>query len=461
MTETLSKDRPAPAAPSLAQASNASSARHGDVFERYESNVRSYCRSFPVVFQRAKGAELFDESGRAYIDFLAGAGALNYGHNPDFIQERLIAHLRADHVTHALDMFTVAKREFLTKLVDTILTPRSLDYKIQFCGPTGADAVEAALKLARLATGRHTMAAFTGGWHGMTTGCLQVTADRDTRATAGAPLPFTTFLPYPEGPTKSGPEGTTTSLAAIEAVFADTRSGVEIPAAMILETVQSEGGINVAPIEWLRGLRSICDRYGVLMIVDDVQVGCGRTGAFFSFERAGIEPDIVCLSKSIGGYGLPLSLVLMRRKLDVWKRAQHTGTFRGNQLSLVAATAALEHWEDEKFTRAVERKGELVRSTLAGLSRVHEGIELRGLGMIHGVDLARAGGSELAAAVAKRCFTEGLVIERCGRGDTVLKILPPLTIDDALLVRGCQILADAIVAELQGSRTAHPSSPRA
>jgi diaminobutyrate-2-oxoglutarate transaminase len=400
-----------------------------DIFERYESNVRSYCRSFPVVFQRAKGAELFDESGRRYIDFFAGAGALNYGHNPDFIQEKLIAYLRSDSVSHALDMFTVAKRDFLTRFVDIVLAPRSLDYKVQFVGPTGADAVEAALKLARLATGRHTMAAFTGGWHGMTTGCLQVTSDRDTRATAGAPLAFTTFLPYADGPV-SGDD----SLARIEAIFDDASSGVETPAAMIVETVQSEGGVYVAPVEWLRGLRSICDRHGILLIVDDVQVGCGRTGSFFSFERAGVEPDIVCLSKSIGGYGLPMSLVLMRRKLDVWKRAQHTGTFRGNQLAFIAASAALEHWKDDRFSESITRKGELVRGSLLGQ-------QLRGIGLLHGVELESP---EHAKEAAARCFEKGLVIERCGRGGTVLKIMPPLTIDESLLVAGCEILAEAV-----------------
>lgn len=413
-----------------------------EVFERYESNVRSYCRSFPVVFQRAKDAQLFDESGRAYIDFFAGAGALNYGHNPDFIKERLIDYLSNDNVTHALDMFTVAKREFLTRFVDIILKPRSLDYKVQFCGPTGADAVEAALKLARLATGRHTLASFTGGWHGMTTGCLQVTSDRDTRATAGAPLPFTTFLPYPAGPVA---RTTTESLAAIEALFVDASSGVEKPAAMIVETVQSEGGVYVAPIEWLRGLRSICDRHGVLLIVDDVQVGCGRTGAFFSFERAGIEPDIVCLSKSIGGYGLPLSLVLMRRELDVWKRAQHTGTFRGNQLAFIAASTALDFWKNDRFAQSIMKKGELLRSTLSkGLSTLDDKIEVRGLGMVNGVDLAHAGGGDRAARAAAQCFNDGLVIERAGRGGTVLKIQPPLTIDEKLLVAGCEILMKAL-----------------
>ncbi|HEY2514614.1 MAG TPA: diaminobutyrate--2-oxoglutarate transaminase [Polyangiaceae bacterium] len=414
------------------------------IFESHESNVRSYARAFPTVFQRAKGAKLFDERGREYIDFFAGAGSLNYGHNPDFIRERLVAYLQEDNVSHALDMFTVAKREFLTRFVNTVLVPRKLDYKVQFVGPTGADSVEAALKLARLATGRYGIASFTGGWHGMTLGCLQVTANRETRATAGAPLPFTTFLPYGDGPTKFAD-----SLTYVRAMLEDASSGVEKPAAILLETVQAEGGIYVAPPEWLKGLRALCDAHGVLMIVDDVQVGCGRTGSFFSFERAGIAPDIVTLSKSIGGYGLPMALVLLKREIDVWKPAQHTGTFRGNQLAFIAAAAALErYWQDDRFAAETTRKGELVRSSLAKLT-ADPRIVHRGLGLIHGVDFARAGAPELARSISRRCFERGLIVECCGRGDTVLKILPPLTIEDDVLAAGCAILVECATAELE------------
>lgn len=411
-------------------------------FERYESNVRTYCRAFPTVFCNAKGARLFDEAGRAYIDFFAGAGALNYGHNPTDIRDRLIAYLREDGVGHALDMYTVAKREFIDRFVTSILQPRGYDYKIQFCGPTGANSVEAALKLARLATGRHTVAAFTGGWHGMTAGCLQVTSNLESRASAGGPLGPTTFFPFADGP-KPLADG----LSYIESLFADSSSGMDLPAAMILETVQSEGGIYVAPPEWLKGIRAICKRHGVLLIVDDVQVGCGRTGDFFSFERAGIEPDLVCLSKSIGGYGLPMALVLMRRDLDVWKPGQHTGTFRGNQLSFVAAGAALDRWVDDRFATTVRRKGEIVRSALASLAAVDPRIAVRGIGLIHGVDLGRIGPA-VARAVSHRCFERGLIVECCGRGDTVLKILPPLVIEDELLADGLGILHAAVLAEL-------------
>lgn len=427
-------------------------------FEQYESNVRSYCRSFPTVFASAKGAVLTDELGRRYLDFFAGAGALNYGHNPDAIRDRLIDYLRSDGVTHSLDMFASAKREFIERFSEWILQPRQLDYKIQFCGPTGANAVEAALKLARLATGRHGVCAFSGGWHGLSAGALAVTSNVDHRAAAGGPLGAATFFPYADGPYQlPDPFG------YVEALLSDPGSGLELPAAIILETVQSEGGIYVAPIEWLRSLRRLCDEKGILMIVDDVQAGCGRTGAFFSFERAGIRPDIVCLSKSIGGYGLPMSLVLMRRELDVWKPGQHTGTFRGNQLAFVAATAALEHWRGVEFPAALDRRSRLMerllRDTIASLA---PGIEVRGLGMLWGVDLVKVGGSALAKEVCRRAFEKGLILERCGRDDTVLKLMPPLTIEDEELKRGCEILRGELSGALAqpGSVEAIPAERR-
>jgi diaminobutyrate-2-oxoglutarate transaminase len=424
------------------------------VFDQVESAVRSYCRSFPTVFARAKGAHLFDEAGRSYIDFFAGAGALNYGHNPDFIRTRLIEHLSRDAVTHALDMFTTTKRDFLEQFRSVVLEPRGLDYKVQFCGPTGANSVEAALKLARLATKRVPVAAFSGGWHGMTAGCLSVTGNRDNRAGAGAPLPYTVTLPYPEGPYKLAD-----ALGYVNNLFTDPNSGLDTPAAVILETIQAEGGIYVAPVEWLRGIRELCDRHGVLMIVDEVQVGCGRAGSFFSFERADIVPDLVCLSKSIGGYGLPMSLLLIKPEFDVWQPGQHSGTFRGNQLAFCAAKEALTLWRTPRFAAQIAERAAVVREALdREVGPLHPGIEVRGTGLIWGLDLAAAGGAAVSKRVAQRCFEAGLIIERCGRDDTVLKIMPPLVIELDTLRQGLQILAQATreaLAELaQPSRSA-------
>lgn len=419
-------------------------------FDELESAVRTYCRWFPTVFRSAKGARIVDEAGRSYIDFFAGAGALNYGHNPGPMRDRLVAYLQADGLTHALDMFSTPKREFLRAFASVILGPRGLDHRLQFCGPTGADAVEASLKLARLATGRFNVCFFAGGWHGMTLGCLSVNSNRRHRETAGLPGSHTTALPFPVAPERVAP-----ALAHIEELLVDPWSGVDLPAAFLVESVQAEGGVHPAPEEFLQGLSRLCREHGILLIVDDIQAGCGRTGPFFSFEPAGIVPDVVLLSKSLSGMGLPMSLVLIRPQHDVWKPGQHTATFRGHQLAFVTATAALDHWRDAGLEREVERKAALARAGLDRALARHPGIEVRGRGLLLGVDLARAGDG-LAAEVVQRCFAAGLLVEACGRGDSVIKLLPPLTIEDGVLEEGLQILVAAVGAAL-AARAAPPA----
>jgi diaminobutyrate-2-oxoglutarate transaminase len=418
------------------------------IFESHESNVRTYCRSFPAVFTKARGALLYDEKGNRYIDFLAGAGALNYGHNPDFIREHLISYLQSDGIVQGLDFHTVPKRDFLETFTKHILEPRELDYKVQFCGPTGANSIEAALKLVRIATGRTNVVSFTGGWHGMTAGCLSITGNQEHRAAAGLPLTNVVRCPYPVGPYPIA-----NGIELLYSLFSDSSSGVELPAAVILETVQGEGGIFVAPTEWLQRLRELCDEFGILMVIDDVQAGCGRTGSFFSFERAGIVPDVVCLSKSIGGYGLPMSLLLMKRNLDCWRPGQHTGTFRGNQLAFVAATAALQLWKTDAFEKEIEKRSNMVEDFLLGqVLAIDPLIMIRGLGMIWGVDLSLVGSCEFARRVSRRAFEHGLIIERCGRDDSTLKILPPLNIAEEHLREGLAIMAEAIRHEVVASR---------
>ncbi len=294
-----------------------------EVFNNYESNVRSYCRNFKDVFYKAKNAVIFDELGREYIDFFAGAGALNYGHNNEYIKDKVIAYLLEDGIIHGLDMHTVAKGEFIEKFIEGVLKPKGLDYKLQFCGPTGTNAVEAALKLARKVKNRTGIFSFMGGFHGMSLGSLSVTGNIQHRKGAGLPLQNVTFMPYPYGFMKHFD-----TLDYMESVLNDPNSGIDVPAAVIVETVQAEGGIIVAPTEWLRRLRDLCNRYDILLICDEIQVGCGRTGSFFSFENAEIIPDMVVLSKSIGGYGLPMSLLLLKPELDIWKPGEHNGTFR-------------------------------------------------------------------------------------------------------------------------------------
>lgn len=318
-----------------------------DVFEHLESEVRSYCRNWPTVFDRAEGSFMYDEDGRGYLDFFAGAGALNYGHNHPDLRRPLIEYLESGAVVHSLDMYTKAKRTFLARFRDLILEPRRLDYRVQFPGPTGTNSVETALKLARKVTGRENVISFTNAFHGMTLGALAVTGNSMKRGGAGVPLSHATPVPYDDYF-----DGETPDFLWLERVLTDSGSGIEYPAAVIVETVQGEGGLNAGRATWLRELRELCTRHGMLLIVDDVQAGCGRTGTFFSFEEAGIVPDIVCLSKSVSGYGLPMALTLFRPELDVWEPGEHNGTFRGHNPAFVTGAAALEKfWSDDVLDR--------------------------------------------------------------------------------------------------------------
>lgn len=419
-----------------------------NIFEKMESNVRSYCRSFPDVFCQAKGSILHSESGKEYIDFFAGAGALNYGHNNEFIKQKLLSYLESDGIMHGLDMYTKAKRDFIATFSELILKPKHLDYKLQFCGPTGTNAVEAALKLARKVKRRTGIFAFTGAFHGMSLGSLAISGNRECREGAGLPLANVTFMPYPHGFMN-----TIDTIAYIEEILKDGYSGVEKPAAVILETVQAEGGIIPAPIEWLQRLAELCRKNDILLICDDIQVGCGRTGQFFSFERAGIVPDMVVLSKSISGYGLPMSLLLIKPQLDIWKPGEHNGTFRGNQLAFVGATAALEYREKINLDRCVKENGrfleQFLREEIISLSEL---IEIRGIGMIWGIDVSKLGGSDLARMISSGCYERGLVIERAGRNGTVVKLIPALTIERDILEEGCDIIRKSVKDAIKSSK---------
>jgi diaminobutyrate-2-oxoglutarate transaminase len=407
-----------------------------DTFERLESNVRGYCRSFPTVFETATGHTLIDEDGREYIDFFAGAGALNYGHNPPALKRPLIDYLMNDGVLHALDMSTSAKREFLDTFEEVILQPRELDYKVMFTGPTGTNSVEAALKLARKVTGRHNVVSFTNGFHGMTLGSLALTGNSGKRAGAGVPLGNVSHMPYCD---YLGSEADT--IAQLERFLEDSSSGLDLPAAFILETVQAEGGVNVATRGWLQDLARLASRYDVLLIIDDIQVGCGRTGPFFSFEPFGIEPDIVCLSKSLSGYGLPFALTLMKPEFDVFEPGEHNGTFRGHNAAFVTATAAInEFWRDGELSAKVARDSKVIRDVLLDLAAEFDG-EVRGRGMIQGVQFADSG---VAGKISQAAFERGLIIETAGPKDEVVKTLPPLTITDLGLRDGLSILEDSV-----------------
>jgi diaminobutyrate-2-oxoglutarate transaminase len=409
-----------------------------NVFDRVESEVRSYCRAFPAVFKTARGCFLYDEQGREYLDFFAGAGTLNYGHNNPVIKQPVLEYLQQDGVMHALDMWTVAKREFLEAFESIILQPRGLAYKLQFTGPTGANAVEAALKLARKVKQRTNVIAFTNAYHGLSAGALAITGNRQFRNEAFLNRLDATFMPF-DGYLGQG----VNTLDYLRRSLEDKSSGVDVPAAIILETIQAEGGINVAGYEWLRELEKICRRFDILLIVDDIQVGNGRTGSFFSFEPAGIRPDIIVLSKAIGGLGLPMSLVLIKPEIDQWKPAEHTGTFRGNNLAFVAAKAALGFWTTGEFSEAVKRKGLILGDLLQNLQHTFPGLpmKVRGRGLICGLEMPRP---EYAKTISQQAFRMGMIIELAGAEDQVIKFLPPLIVEDDLLRRGVAIIEECI-----------------
>ena len=419
-------------------------AASADVFAELESEVRSYCRAWPTVFTRAQGARIEDESGRSYIDFFAGAGALNYGHNPPQLIAALIDYLQSGGILHSLDMSTAAKRDFLLRFDELILAPRGMRYRVQFPGPTGANAVEAALKLARKVTGRRTVVSFTNAFHGMTLGALAVSANPFKREGAGVPLEYTATAPY-DGQLNGQP-GDADTIETLDAMLTDDPA-----AAVIVETVQGEGGLHAASDGWLQRLEECCRRHGALLIVDDIQAGCGRTGAFFSFEPAGVSPDIITLSKSISGLGLPLALTLIRPELDIWKPGEHNGTFRGNNAAFITATAALEHWRDDALTQAltqaVERKAASIRVELEAICAEQEQLRAtpRGRGLLQGLHTPLP---NLAEQIAAQAFNRGLLVETSGADADVVKLMPPLTIDDAELDRGLEILRASAAAAL-------------
>ncbi|MEV6909657.1 diaminobutyrate--2-oxoglutarate transaminase [Amycolatopsis sp. NPDC051071] len=413
------------------------------IFEELESQVRSYSRGWPVVFDRAQGSYLYDEDGKGYLDFFAGAGALNYGHNNPALKRALIDYIARDGVTHALDMFTVAKRDFLETFKEKILAPRELDYKVVFPGPGGANAVEAALKLARKVTGKESVINFTNAFHGMTLGALSVTGNSMKRGGAGVPLVHATPMPY-----DNYFDGSIPDFLYFEKLLGDSGSGLNEPAAVIVEGVQGEGGINAARVEWLKALDDLCKKHGILLILDDVQMGCGRTGSFFSFEDAGIKPDMVCLSKSISGYGIPMALTLIRPDLDVWEPGEHNGTFRGISPAFVTATEALRvYWSDDELEKSTKAKGERIAAAFEGIVEAYPDAKLyaKGRGLARGLEFADG---DLAGKVCAAAFERGLLMETSGPDGEVMKLLPPLTLTDDELTKGLAIIDESIASVL-------------
>lgn len=408
-----------------------------DIFERRESQVRSYCRSLPAIFTSAENATMRDTEGHEYIDFLAGCSVLNYGHNDPDMKAALIEHISADGIAHGLDLYTDTKAAFLEAFERLILKPRGMDYRVMMTGPTGTNAVEAALKLARKVTGRTNVITFTNGFHGMTLGALAATGNAGKRKGAGGvSLNDITHMPY-EGSLGADVD----TLKVMETMLANPSSGIDAPAAFIVETVQGEGGLNACSAEWLQGVEKIARAHDALLIVDDIQAGCGRTGHYFSFEEMGVTPDMVTQAKSFSGFGLPFAALLIRPAHDIWKPAEHNGTFRGNTHAFVTGRVALEKfWTDDSFAAEVHRKGDVLRQGLEAVAAQVPGATLKGRGMMRGIDM---GTGELADRICVACFERGLIIETSGAHGEVVKVLAPLTIPMEQLETGLEIIGAA------------------
>lgn len=401
------------------------------IFETMESEVRGYIRSFPTIFKSSKGAIMTNEQGDEFIDFFTGAGTLNYGHNNDYAKEAMIDYLQSDGVVHGLDMATTAKKEFMQTFQDTILSPRNLEYKLQFTGPTGTNAVETALKLARMVKGRSNIISFTNGFHGLTQGSLSISGNSHFRDESYISRSNVNVMPY------DGYFDGVNTIEYLRKFLSDSSSGVDLPAAVIVETIQGDGGINIASAKWLQELEALCHEFDILLIIDDIQAGNGRSGDFFSFEFAGITPDMVTMSKSIGG-GLPMALLLMKPELDQWKPGEHTGTFRGNNLAFVAAKTLIEnYWGNDDLSNAIKHKEETLKGELERIAKKYEeeyDIDVRGRGFAYAFEVKDD--YSIGNAISAYAFEENLMVETCGSESQVIKFLPPLTIDEELLKEG-------------------------
>jgi diaminobutyrate-2-oxoglutarate transaminase len=423
-----------------------------------ESAARTYARALPIVPVRARGLTIEGADGRRYLDCLSGAGTLALGHNHPVVLEAIRRVLDSGAPLHVLDLATPVKDAFTTELFRTLPAGLAERARIQFCGPAGTDAVEAALKLVRTATGRSGMLAFTGAYHGMTAGALEASGGAQDVRVARLPFPQDYRCPFGVG----GERGAELSARWTESLIDDPKSGVPHPAGMILEPVQGEGGVIPAPDAWMRRMRELTAARSIPLIADEVQTGVGRTGTFWAVEHSGVVPDVMVLSKAIGG-SLPLAVVVYRDDLDVWEPGAHAGTFRGNQLAMAAGAATLAYVRENRLAERAALLGARMVGQLQGLAAEHPCIgDVRGRGLMIGVELVDVGAAqdpdrpaasdvgphppapELAASVQRECLRRGLIVELGGRHSSVVRLLPPLTITDEQAAAVVERLADAL-----------------
>ncbi|NWA25193.1 diaminobutyrate--2-oxoglutarate transaminase family protein [Pseudomonas gingeri] len=409
--------------------------------KKLESNARTYAATFQRLFVSGKGMRVKDANGQEYLDCLSNAGTLALGHNPAVVRDAVIEFLNSDHLQQALDLATPAKHAFVQELFATLPAGMRDNSKILFCGPSGSDAIEAAIKLARHYTQRSPLMAFHGGYHGMTAGALSAMGNLNPKA--GLVAQGTHFLPFPyRFRCPFGTDGEHTdrlSIDYIRTVLCDPESGVSKPAAVVVEVVQGEGGCIAASAEWLRALREITREQGILLIIDEVQTGLGRTGSLFAIEHSGITPDILVLSKAIGG-GYPMSVIIYAEHLDTWGPGMHAGTFRGNQVAMVAGAATMRYIKEHDLVGNAARRGEQLQSGLEDIARHFPFIgDVRGRGLMLGVEIVKPGSASRpglgdgarARAIKLECFDNGMMIETGGRHSAVLRFLPPLNITES------------------------------
>lgn len=432
-----------------------------DFQARHESQVRAYPRCLPLAIDRAQGVWVWDTRGQKYLDFLSGAGALALGHHHSEVDDEITTQIAKYLPYQTLDLTSPVRNCFMKELLSFLPSQFAREPRVQFCGPSGADAVEAALKLAKIYTGRSGIFSFQGGYHGATSSALSVTGNLAMKRRISGIMPGVHFLPYPYSFRcpfgLGGDAGARAGLSYLESILADPESGIEKPAAVILEVIQGEGGVIPAPKFWLQELRRITREHSILLIVDEVQSGIARTGAPFAYQASGITPDILVLSKAVGG-GLPLSVLVFDASLDVWQRGEHRGTFRGNQLAMAAGTKTLQIIRRDKLCRHATAMGKRLLQGLKEIASSEPDIvgEVRGRGLMVGMEIvhgtaAKSGcppphGTERAARIQREALKRGLIIECGGRHSCVIRFLPALISEKEHIDRSIGIIADAIKA---------------
>ena len=411
----------------------------------FESSARSYPRKFPFALRKAKGSWFEDVEGNRYLDFLCGAGTLALGHNDDEVNRAMMDLIASDAPLHTLDLTTPVKDRFVQTILDNMPGHLAQDAKIQFCSPSGTDATDAAIKLCKTATGRSTVIAFSGGYHGMGHGALALTGNLNAKNHVANLMPGVQFMPYPYSYRCpfgiGGDAGVDACCAYFERMLKDPESGVTRPAAVIIEPIQGEGGVIPAPAKFLQTVRRVTLELDIPMICDEIQCGMGRSGRLFAFEHAGIVPDVILASKAIGG-SQPMAVVIYDRKLDKWTAGAHAGTFRGNQLAMAAGTVVLQRVTRKEFLDDVTRKGGYIKDALLRLQKEVSIIgDVRGMGLMLGVEFVDPTGDrdimghpqpsgEIAARVQHMCFENRLVMEKGGRNGSVMRCLCALNVTD-------------------------------